>query len=138
MVSLEQRPEFFRFISQQLGENFEHSGTCKCIANMGDGGRIRAVVVYDNTRDCDCSMNVASDGSSRFLTREFLRAAFAVPFVQWRMRRVTALVKWSNAAALRFDRHLGFQVEGVLREFFDGEDAIVLGMLRTECRFIKE
>jgi RimJ/RimL family protein N-acetyltransferase len=56
--------------------------------------------------------------------------------VQLGVQRVTGYVPASNAAALRFDRHLGFVEEGRLREALPGgEDVIVLGMLKRECRW---
>ena len=52
-------------------------------------------------------------------------------------RRVTGLVHDNNHDARRFDEHLGFKQEGVLRKAApDGDDMIVYGMLREECRWI--
>jgi RimJ/RimL family protein N-acetyltransferase len=43
----------------------------------------------------------------------------------------------SNETAKKFDEHVGFIQEGVIREAFeDGEDAILYGMLRSECRYL--
>lgn len=71
------------------------------------------------------------------MTREFLRVAFRYPFYQLKVRRVTGYVPASNADALRFDLHLGFVQEGLMREAMDtGEDVVVLGMLKRECRWL--
>jgi RimJ/RimL family protein N-acetyltransferase len=101
-----------------------------------DGERIRGVVVYDCFGLCDLNMHVASDGSRRWLTREFLAHVFAYPFVQLGMRRVTALVPARNVAALQFDRKLGFCDEGYFRHAMPDDDIVALGMLREDCRFI--
>ena len=54
------------------------------------------------------------------------------------MRRVTALVPAKNTAALRFDLHLGFKQEGVVRHALPDDDIIILGLLREDCRFIPQ
>lgn len=102
-------------------------------------GKIRSVCVFDNFSDADVYIHIASDGSRTWLTREFLVACFAFPFIQLGLPRVTGLVPASNDAAMRFDLKLGFQVEGRCREAVPGgDDLMVLGMLRRECRFIPE
>lgn len=95
-----------------------------------------AVVVYDTFSACDCCMHIASDGSSRWLTRELLIAAFSLAFKTFRLRRVTGLVPKKNTQALSFDKKLGFNFEGCCREAMIDDDLIILGMLRRNCRFI--
>lgn len=108
----------------------------KAIGQERDG-EIVAVVVYDGFTNVDCNMHIASDGSKRWLTRELLVRAFAYPFIQLGMRRVTGLVPADNEEALKFDLHLGFQLEGRCQEATpDGRDVIVLGMLKRNCRYI--
>lgn len=97
-----------------------------------------AVAVYDTFSPGTCCMHIASDGSRRWLTRDFLFRMFAYPFMQMGQRRVTGLIAASNGASLRFARHIGFRDEGVLREEAPDGDMIVLGMLRRECKWIPE
>lgn len=107
----------------------------KAIGRISDG-QVRAVVVYDNFSDCDCSMHIASDGTGRWLTRPLLSAAFHYPFIQLGLRRVTGLVPAKNKAALHFDRRLGFKFEGLARCALPDDDIVMLGMTRAECLFI--
>lgn len=102
------------------------------------GGAIIAVVAWDTFSPGTCCMHIASDGSGPWLTRPFLSAMFAYPFVQLRLRRVTGLIAASNRASLRFARHIGFHDEGLMREEAPDGDMVVLGMLRRECRWIAE
>jgi len=100
-------------------------------------GELVAVTGFDGFSLVDCYMHVASDGTGRWLTREFLAASFAYPFIQCNMRRVTALVPAKNAQALKFDQHLGFRREGYHPQAADdGGDLISLGMLRENCRYL--
>ena len=52
-------------------------------------------------------------------------------------RRVTARTRASNAEAIHALEVLGFKREGVAREWFDGEDAIVFGLLASEQRIVR-
>lgn len=99
-------------------------------------GVLVAVVVYDGFSVADCNMHVASDGSRHWLNRTFLAAAFAHPFLQWGLRRVTGLVPAKNAAALAFDEHLGFAREGYHRHALPDDDLVTLGLLREDCRYL--
>lgn len=101
-----------------------------------DASGIRAVAVYDTFSLCDCFMHIASDRSGLWLNRRSLVAAFAYPFIQLDLRRVTGFIAASNVPSLRFAMHLGFEVEGHRRNALPGDDVVMLGMLRSQCRFI--
>jgi Acetyltransferases, including N-acetylases of ribosomal proteins len=132
-----QLPEYFAWLSDRLGETFVHGPDCKCLANVRPDGSIAAVAVYLHLRQHSCELNLASDGSRRWLTRGFLYWLAAVPFVQWDMQRVTAIARLSNGRSIRLLRHAGFVGEGVLRRAYGDEDGLVMGLLRGECRFLK-
>jgi RimJ/RimL family protein N-acetyltransferase len=100
------------------------------------GGEIVAVVVFDSFSKADCSMHVASDGTSKWMSKSLLLASFAYPFVQLGLRRVTAMVPADNEAALRLDEHLGFVREGYHPHATETGDLVSLGLLREACKFI--
>jgi len=100
------------------------------------GGELVAVVVYDGFSEFDCNMHIASDGSSAWMNKSLLVSAFAYPFIQLKLNRVTGLVPSKNEAALKFDEHLGFEREGLHRKACGDDDLISLGMLKENCRFI--
>lgn len=106
------------------------------IASVRVTGELAAVVVFDTFSSCDCNMHIASDGSRRWLTRALMLEAFAYPFVQLGLKRVTGIVPSKNAAALEFDKGLGFEVEGLCREALPDDDVVILGLLRRDCRLI--
>ena len=101
-------------------------------------GQIVVVTLYNNFTDHNCSMHVVSDGSRRWCSRGFLAAAFAYPFHQMGLSRVTAYVPAKNTAALMLDLRLGFKPEGRMVEAMGDDDLIVLGMLRRDCIWLPE
>lgn len=101
-------------------------------------GVIQAVAMYNCFTDISCNIHVVSDGGKRWASRTFLREAFAYPFIQVGLKRLTALVPAKNTDALTLDLRLGFQVEGRMAEATDNDDLVVLGMLKRNCIWIPE
>ena len=106
------------------------------IAHVRDR-QILGVFVYDHFTPRSCFMHFASDGSKRWLTRDFLRHAFAIPFIQWGYARVTGPISELNTASRNIALKLGCVEEGRMREEGpEGEDLIIYGLLARECRFL--
>lgn len=123
------------FVAQHLGhgERFKPSDPS---VGLLHNGKLIAGVVFNNYSGVDIYLSVAAVEPG-WLNRAFLRAVFRYPFVQLGCRRVTGLVRVDNHAARKFDEHLGFKFEGLMRQADeDGCDMIVYGMLKDECRWI--
>lgn len=106
------------------------------IGLLDQRGYIHAGVVYSVFTGNDIVMHVALL-NRRALTRRFIEEAFKYPFLQLNTARVTAMVAAGNQASHDFVKRLGFRREGCLREWYaDGQDGILYGMLRRECRWI--
>ena len=109
---------------------------CETIGLERDG-ELRAVAVYNFYTGADIAMHIAAVPGRRWMTRDSLRVAFRYPFVQLGCRRVTGYIPAKNADSLRLAQHLGFVREGLKREATeDGDDVVVLGMLKNECRYL--
>ncbi len=101
--------------------------------------RYLGVVVFDSFTTTGCWVHVVSDGSKRWITREFIIKVFAYPFIQLYYPRINSFVSVNNPEAVKFNRDFGWTEEGRLREAGEhGEDLIVFGMLRRECRWLPE
>lgn len=129
------QPAMIRWAEKRL-EGAKFRDDARAIGNERDG-RLCAVSIYDTFTTTSCLVHLVSDGSKKWMTREFIVAGFAYPFVTCGFSRISAVVSVNNAEALRLNLHFGWVKEGVLRE--DGEDFsdnILLGMLRRECRWL--
>ena len=105
---------------------------------LAEDGELIAGVVYNMFTGPSISMHVAAMPGRRWITKDFLWRAFAYPFIQLGCQRVTGLVREDNLDAQRFDEHLGFVREGLLRSACeDGQNMILYGMLRKECRWLE-
>lgn len=129
-------PEVFEFVSGFFPLNYSPSA-----AGIGlkKDGQLISGVVYDDFNGKNVWMHVASVPGRRWLNREYLYAGFAYPFIQLGCERITGWVEASNTDAIRFDEHLGFKREAVLkRAAQDGGDVFIYVMFREDCRFLKE
>lgn len=101
-------------------------------------GEIVGSAAFDNFTVTDCQIHCVSDGTRRWLTREFLKLVFIYPFIQLGYNRLTALVSMNNADSLRFIKNIGFVEEGLARRAgVDGEDVQIFGLLKEECKYIQ-
>jgi RimJ/RimL family protein N-acetyltransferase len=130
----------------------EDSRVCKWVQELvdeddfGDGavgiglekdGELVAGVVFNNYNKASIHMHVGAKKGTNWLTREYLTRCFAYPFIQLKVNRVTGLVRIDNLAAQKFDEHLGFKREGLVRQgCTDGTDMILYGLLKDECRYL--
>jgi RimJ/RimL family protein N-acetyltransferase len=82
-------------------------------------------------------VSVAAD-SALWLRPRILRELLNYPFKQLGCHRITAIVARKNKRSRKFTEHFGFRLEGVVRKGLGADDAMIYGMLRPECRWMKE
>ncbi len=130
-----------QWVGRQLG--IEDFGPCTAIGIIqGDikQPRLRheliAGVVYNWYREANIEMTIASTTPS-WCKRAILAVLFWYPFEQMGLPRVTAVTEHANESVRAFVRRLGFREEGMMRRAYrNGNDAVIYGMLREECRWI--
>lgn len=106
------------------------------IGRLYEDGSIWGVVAFDNFTTYDCEIFMA--GEPGWMTRRMCKAVFGYPFTQLGKMRVTGRVDAADDKTLEIDRRLGFRVEGRLRHALGDRDIIVIGMLRSECKWIED
>lgn len=109
----------------------------RMLGRVSSEGKLCGVVAYNGFSGAVCCMHCAGDGN--WISREFLRIAFDYPFNVCKVVAIFGTVSSSNLQALRLDAHLGFTEVHEVPKGWDGEsDLILMRMMRTECRWIKE
>lgn len=100
-------------------------------------GELIAGVVYEGFNGHNVWMHVAAEPGKKWLTRAYLAACFAYPFVQCGVSRISGYVEASNVEARRFDEHIGFKREAVLRgAASDGGDVNLYVMRIEDCKYV--
>ena len=101
------------------------------IVERGDK-HIGAVLLFDFRPETNIEITVASSGPwSVSDVRNIIRYCFGCA------QRITARVSVNNARAIFSMEALGFQREGLLREFFKDGDAVIYGLLRREQKIVR-
>lgn len=97
-------------------------------------GEIRGGVVYTNYSGANVFATIAMTAP---ISKRFLFSMFWCPFVQFGVRHITCAIEASNTRSLHLCAHMGFKQEGRMRESaIGGEDIIIMGMLKSECKWI--
>lgn len=99
-------------------------------------GELRVGVVFEGFTGTNANIHVAAASAHAF-TRAFFDVVFGYAFNQLKLKRLTGLVASRNHAALKFDRHLGFEVDAVLKDGCEDGDVVVLVMRPETCRFLR-
>lgn len=125
-------PDLRHFAEERLQTTF--GPHAQFIGRLRPDGSVWGVVAYDAFTKHDCQMHFAGDKG--WVSRQLVRAAFAYPFRQLGLSRVTGLVDERNERVLAMDKKMGFKEEGRVRAALGDRDLILLGMLREECRYL--
>lgn len=123
------------WVAAKTGE-FNCFGTDVGIGWMKNGELV-AGVAYANWNGVNVECHIASDGSKRWMTREYLHKIFAYPFCQLKVRRITCCVGEGNAASRRFVEHLGFSLEARLDKAHPTGDLLIYRMLARDCKYVE-
>ena len=111
-------------------------GLSTAIGVQQDGQLIAGAVFHDYRNEHrQIEASIASD-SPRWATRSVLYSLFAYPFNQCDANRLLVTCDESNDKAMKMNKQLGFTPEGILRQMYYPNDAIVWGMLKDECKWI--
>lgn len=133
-VLYEPQADLLDFVVWKLGMTDNFAPEARAIG-WGTGWHIAAVAVFFRFMPYECEVAFAVD-ARRWFDRAFARAAFAYPFVQLGLERITCDVSSADRNARSLARMLGFQPEGRKRRLEPAHDRLIYGLLRTECRWL--
>lgn len=99
--------------------------------------KLVAAAIYEGFNGQNIWVHLAGAPGKRWMTREFLRAGFAYPFLVCGVQRLSGYVNASNTDARRLNEHLGYREEARLTgAASDGGDVILYVMWRKDCRHV--
>lgn len=136
MIDFTQNLHHLQWAEERLGQKFDPR-TATWLTSKAQSGTILGVVIFSRFTTGNCEITVASS-TPHFITKRFAYAVALYPFVQLGCRRVTAFIAVDNAKSLSLAQQLGFRIEGTVREWFPDSDAYILGLLREDCKWIKD
>ena len=131
-------------IGEWVARNLPHIGTRSAFGPYTALGVVRddmliAGVIFHDYQPQFRSMAVGAYAASpAWATRPVLSAIAAYVFVQKNCERFEAVTPKKLRHVRATLERLGFKLEGVKRRAFGTDDACIYGMLRHECRWLKE
>lgn len=128
-------PEVVSWVAKKTND-FGNFGTDIGIG-WAKNGELVAGVAYANWNGVNVECHIASDGSRKWLTREYLWTIFDYPFNQLGVNRITVCVGEGNRDSTRFVEHLGFILEARLKGAHPTGDLLIFRLLRQDCRWIR-
>jgi RimJ/RimL family protein N-acetyltransferase len=96
-------------------------------------GAIVAAAVFYDYRITSIEVTFVTT-SSRWASRENIRAILNYPFVQLKCKRLTAITEEGNASARAFLERIGFRQEGIHPDGFESGAGVSYGMLRDDAK----
>lgn len=129
-------PAVDAWILRRIDKMVAYMGEHRTLSAFGEDGTLLAAVAFDSFTPYECCIHLAV-GDERGVTPANLKQVFSTAFLDWGLERLTALTPQSNMASRSFLERVGFEIEGRKRCAIDGEDELVYGMLKSECRWLK-
>lgn len=124
--------------AQHLIVGLVRSEDMRCIG-LRKNGELVAAAVYEGFNGVNMWVHLAAVPGARWMTRDYLRACFAYPFLVCGVRRLSGYVMHDNLAARRLNEHFGYHIEATLAgAAADGGDVLIYMMRRQDCRFIPQ
>ena len=111
-------------------------GFARAMSSVDSNGDYVVVVVITNFGPRNVDMQIAIADTGKKITRsggkDLFNGVFGYVFNELGVARVTGLIRSANKASCRFVEHLGFKLEGVMRDSFEDDDLCVYGFLKQE------
>lgn len=126
-----------QYITEQTGMELT-PGMYSAMMVVNDAQDFMAGVVFTNFRKTDIEVSCAGESFAAWRPG-VCKAVFKYVFEQLGCVRCTSITVKGNKKARSFLESLGFQLEGNVRLGYDGRrDALIYGLLRSECRFLAD
>ncbi len=120
-----------RWMGDQMGIHINPPYTAFGVVSAD--GQLTGGVLFNNQSEADIELSIVAP---KRLTRGLCRVIAQYAFETAGCMRMTVRTRASSLQVRQVIEKVGFRQEGVLRCYFlDGEDAILFGMMKSECRW---
>ncbi|MDZ7355871.1 MAG: GNAT family N-acetyltransferase [candidate division KSB1 bacterium] len=123
-----------KWVFERLPYSNDHT-PCTALG-LESNGQLIAGVVFNSYNGFDINITLAAEHGRIWARPQWICAVFSYVFLQLQCRRCTVHVAFENEASRRVIEGLGFKYEGLLRDALPGDDVVIYGMLKSECRYL--
>lgn len=118
-----------RYVASKQGQTKEWQNY-SAIGLLNSNEELVAGVVFD----CYQHPNILMHISAERLSRGFMDAIVRYPFEQLQCKRITGTILKSNKKSRRFANHMGFKLEGVMRNAHEDGDVCIYGLMKKDAQ----
>lgn len=116
-------------VADWVGARIQHVGAggfgpCVAVGVVRGDDLVAGAVFHNEIKAYGIGEMSFAATSPRWATRATIRGILAIPFVQYRWRRLTAITPHDNHRATKLLEGLGFKREGVAREMFSSRPKV--------------
>jgi len=130
--------EVLKWVCAGLGDDVADYGANLTIGVWAGTILLAGIILNDHRPNVDVWLTIYST-NKRWCTRAVVKYVFNVVFTLMNCRRANVFISKDNHKSLNLAQGLGFKIEGLLRQYREnGADCYVLGMLKTECKWLWE
>ncbi len=135
LIDGSQLPEYLDFVNERTGSNLS-SAEAITIARVNQHGQPACVVAFHGFERWSVQATIATDGTKQWATPGYMRAIFTYPFETLDVSRIGVVIREDNALSMAMCHRMGFKSEGFQPGRFGHLGAMLMGMRKTECRWI--
>lgn len=119
--------------SEQLGTVFRDP--CEAFGIVNRNGHLIGAIILNDYDARNIELTIVGPNS---LGKQTAQEVFTVIFNDLDCRRVSLTVPSKNKDIIAKAMRWGWAVEGLKRDYYDEDHAVILGMTRDECRFLRD
>lgn len=123
---------FLPLIAREL--NYIPTGVAQSIVCLEDGHPI-AGVIYDVYNGATINAHIWIAAGKK-PSRAWYVAIFDYPFNRLGVRKIVGSVASNNMAARTLDKHFGFELEAVIKDYSEDGDLMLYTMTKDQCRVL--
>lgn len=120
-----------RWVCLKLGYNADEISDGQafglCVGNRLIGG-----IIYHNIRPYQDLWWTIYTEDKHWCSKKILKQIFGLAFDVYHVNRISLLINSQNSACIKLVSGLGFKKEGCLRNYDNGIDSYIYGMLQSE------
>lgn len=118
----------------KLGSNFPEP--CFALGVLNGHGKLVGAVIYNDWQERNVEMSIF--GPHRVFYPDVTREIFSYAFDHLGVNRISLTIRERNKGVIEAAMRWGWVIEGRKRNFYSDDNAIILGLLRDECRFLRD
>lgn len=95
-----------------------------------------AACLFEAHNKASIMLHIATDGTKKWMNREYLWFVFYFPFKQLCVNKIIAPVESGNLTCRRFVEHIGFSLEATLKDCAPKGDLLIYTMTEDQCKWL--